>query len=89
MHSTGSKHRHLEFGADRGSAPWFRSHSGHQVHICLNVTFCLSGEPLHTPNNSLLLWLILRATKGILDLGLCRVLWNRYLDDDMSCEKLV
>ena len=89
MHSTCRKHWYLELGIDRGSAPRFWSDCWHQIHIRLNVTLGLSGETFDTPNNGLLLWLILCAAKRMLDLRFGGVFRYRDLDYHMRCEKLV
>ena len=84
MNPTGRKHWHLEFRVDRRSTPRLWSNRRHKVYICLNMALGLSGEPLDSPNNRLLLWLVLGTPKGVFNLCLGSVLRYRNLDDYMG-----
>ena len=87
--STGSKHGNLKFSVDRRSAPWFRPDCWHQIHVCLDVAFCLTGKALDPPHNSLLFWFVLGSAKRVLNFRFRRILGHGDLDDNVSSKQLV
>ena len=89
MNAAGSEHGDLELGVDWRSTPWLGARRGHQVNVCVDVAFSLSGKSLYTPDNSLLFWLVLGTAKRMFDLCFCGVLWDRYLDDNVGSKELV
>ena len=89
MHSTRRKHRNLEFGANRWSAPRFGANRRHQINIGGNVTFSLAWESLDSPNDCLLLRFILGSSEGMLNLRLGRILGHWNLDDHMCRKELI
>jgi hypothetical protein len=89
MDTARCKHWNLKFGIDGRSTPWLGAYCRHQVHIRLNGTFGLPGETLHTPYNCLLFWFILGTTEGMLDLCLCSVFWDWYLDYNVGSKQLI
>lgn len=89
VHSTGSEHGNLELGTNRWAAPRLGAHSGHQLHVRLNMALGLSWESLDTPYNRLLLWFVLGTSKGMLDLGLGCILRYRNFDYHVSRKELI
>ena len=86
MHSTGSEHGNLELGTNRWAAPWLGADSRHQLHVGLNMALGLSRESFDTPHDRLLLWFVLSASKGMLNLSLRGILWHGNFDNYVSCK---
>ena len=89
MHSTGRKHRYLEFHIDGRSAPRLGANCWHKVDFCTNLTFSFSSKPLDTPDNGLLLGFVLGSPERLLDLGLGGIFWDGNLYHDMRGIQLI
>mmetsp|Transcript_2259 Transcript_2259/g.4842 ORF Transcript_2259/g.4842 Transcript_2259/m.4842 type:complete len:263 (-) Transcript_2259:731-1519(-) len=89
MDTTGGKHRNLELGVNRRPTPRLGAHRRHQVNIRMDVALRFTGKTLDTPYNRLLFWFVLCATKGVLNLCLCGILWDRYFDNNVCSKELI